>query len=321
MFNGKILILMGGPSTEREVSLRTGQAIYEALSAKGCNVSTLEVDRAIITNLQAENPAVVFIAVHGKYGEDGVIQGILDLLEIPYTGSGVLASALAMDKAVSKKVFMASDVPTPAALIFGLADKLAGYDSVVSRIRENFGLPVVVKAATQGSSIGVTIVDEADKLVAAVDDAFRYSESIVVEQFISGKEVTVAVWGNESPEALPVIEIAPKSGKYDYQSKYTSGATEYIVPARLSADVYRAVQAAAVKAYRALGCKGIARVDFMVDSNGLFYALEVNTIPGMTGTSLVPKAAAAAGIEFGALLLRLIELALQDKKMETKEVK
>lgn len=311
MFNGKIIVLMGGPSAEREVSLRTGRAVCEALSAKGCNVATLELDRNIVTNLQAANPAVVFIAVHGKYGEDGVIQGILDLLEIPYTGSGVLASALAMDKALSKKVFMASGVPTPPALFFGLQDKLTGFAAMISRIREGFALPVVIKAATQGSSIGVTIVDTAEKLPAAVDDAFLYSESIVVEQFISGKEVTVAVWGNETPEALPIIEIAPKSGRYDYQSKYTQGATEYIVPARLSAEVAGSVQAAAVKAHMALGCKGLSRVDFMIDNTGNFYALEVNTIPGMTGTSLVPKAAAAAGVEFGDFLLKLIELAVE----------
>lgn len=311
MFNGKIIVLMGGPSTEREVSLRTGTAIYEALSAKGCNVLTLELDHDIITNLQAEKPDVVFIAVHGKFGEDGVIQGVLDLLEIPYTGSGLLASALAMDKAMSKKIFMASGVPTPPSMIFGLKDKLAGFDIICNRIKEGFSLPVVVKAATQGSSVGVTIVDEADKLPDAVDDAFRYSESIVIEQFVNGKEVTVTVWGNETPEALPIIEIAPKSGRYDYQSKYTKGATEYIVPARLSEDVYCSIQAAAVKAHQAIGCRGVSRVDFMVEDDGTYYALEVNTIPGMTGTSLVPKAAAAAGIEFGDFLLRLIALALK----------
>jgi D-alanine--D-alanine ligase len=157
----------------------------------------------------------------------------------------------------------------------------------------------------------VTIVDEEDKLPDAVDDAFRYSGTVVVEQFIRGQEVTVTVWGNERPEALPIIEIAPKSGRYDYQSKYTTGATEYIVPARLSTELSSSIQAAAVKAYQALGCKGVSRVDFMIEDNGSFYALEVNTIPGMTGTSLVPKAAAAAGIEFGDFLLKLIDLAVE----------
>lgn len=311
MFKGKIIVLMGGPSAEREVSLRTGTAIYEALLAKGCDVSALELDRNIVANLQAAKPAVVFIAVHGKYGEDGVVQGILELLEIPYTGSGVLASALAMDKAISKKLFTASGVPTPPFMIFEHRDKQAGSDSITSRIKDGFTLPVVVKAATQGSSIGVTIVDEAGKLSEAIDDAFRYSETIVVEQFISGKEVTVTVWGNERPEALPIIEIAPKSGRYDYQSKYTKGATEYIVPARLSPELSASVQAAAVKAHQALGCKGLSRVDFIITDNKDYFALEVNTIPGMTGTSLVPKAAAAAGIEFGDFLLKLIDLAVE----------
>lgn len=310
MFKGKIIVLMGGPSTEREVSLRTGTAIYEALLAKGCDVATLELDRNIVANLQAAKPAVVFIAVHGKYGEDGVVQGILDLLEIPYTGSGVLASALAMDKAISKKVFMASGVETPRSMILNRQDRHANMDSIIREIEKELAMPVVVKAATQGSSIGVTIVEEIDKLAEAIKDAYRYSESVVVEQFIRGKEVTVAVWGNDAPEALPIVEIAPKSGKYDYQSKYTKGATEYIVPARLSPDVTRMIQAAAVKAHEALGCKGLSRVDFMIDEQENFYALEVNTIPGMTGTSLVPKAAAAAGIEFGDFLLRLIGFAV-----------
>jgi D-alanine-D-alanine ligase len=311
MYNGKIIVLMGGPSTEREVSLRTGTAIYEALLAKGCNVATLDLDREVVTKLQAENPDVVFIAVHGKYGEDGVVQGILDLLEIPYTGSGVLASALAMDKAMSKKVFLASNISTPRSLILTHHDKQIGLDAMLQRVAEQFSLPVVVKAATQGSSIGVTIVGEQEQLGDAINEAFTYSENVVVEQFISGKEVTVTVWGNEEAEALPIIEIAPKSGRYDYQSKYTKGATEYIVPARLPEDVYQAIQQTAVRAHQTLGCKGISRVDFMVDENGGYYALEVNTIPGMTGTSLAPKAAAAAGYEFGDFVLKLVDFALQ----------
>lgn len=311
MFKGKIVVLMGGPSTEREVSLRTGEAIYQALSAKGCQVTTLELDRDVAAKLQAERPDIVFIAVHGKYGEDGVVQGVLDLLDIPYTGSGVLASALAMDKAMSKKIFMASGVPTPVATFFGAEDRAAGSLELSKRVLADFTLPVVVKAATQGSSIGVTIVDSPDRLAAAIDEAFAYSETVVVEQFIAGREVTVTVLGNEYPEALPIIEIAPKTGRYDYQSKYTKGATEYIVPARLSPEVYAALQKSAVTAHRALGCKGVSRVDFIVTAEGEFYALEVNTIPGMTETSLVPKAAAAAGMEFGDFLLRLIDLAVK----------
>jgi len=311
LFNGKIVVLMGGPSTEREVSLRTGSAICEALLAKGCNVTGLDLDRQVVANLLLEKPDVVFIAVHGKYGEDGVVQGILDLLEIPYTGSGVLASALAMDKALSKKVFTASNIPTPRAMIFGPAEQRLGIVAMTDRIYSQFTLPVVVKAATQGSSIGVTIVNEKEALGVAVEAAFGYSETVVVEQYISGKEITVAVWGNDTPQALPIIEIAPISGRYDYQSKYTKGATEYIVPARLPKDVYQAIQQTAVEAHQALYCKGISRVDFMVENNGDFYVLEVNTVPGMTETSLVPKAAAAQGINFGDFVLNLIELALQ----------
>lgn len=311
MFNGKIVVLMGGPSTEREVSLRTGNAIYEALLAKGCNVTTLDLDRDVVAKLQAEKPDVVFIAVHGKYGEDGVVQGILDLLEIPYTGSGVLASALAMDKAISKKIFNASGIPTPRALMFGSADHRRGIEPIIEQINNQFTLPVVVKAATQGSSIGVLIVSEPEQLRAAVEEAFGYSETVVVEQYIKGQEITVAVWGNDTPQALPIVEIAPKSGCYDYKSKYTKGATEYIVPARLPETVYQAVQQTAVQAHQALQCRGLSRVDFMVEESGAFYVLEVNTVPGMTETSLVPKAAAAQGINFGDFVLKLIDLALQ----------
>lgn len=311
MFNGKIMVLMGGPSTEREVSLRTGTAIHDALLAKNCNVVTLDLDRDVVAKLLAEKPDVVFVAVHGKYGEDGIIQGILELLEIPYTGSGVLASAMAMDKAVSKKLFTAAGIPTPKALMFGSVDRRAGLEHIIDQISRQFPLPVVVKAATQGSSIGVIIVTELSKLGSALEDAFGYSETVVVEQYINGKEITVAVWGNDEPQALPVIEIAPKSGLYDYQSKYTKGATEYIVPARLPQTVYQAVQQTAVKAHQTLQCRGISRVDFMVQDDGCFYVLEVNTVPGMTETSLVPKAAAAQGMNFGDFLLNLITLAVQ----------
>lgn len=309
MKNKKIAVVMGGPSSEREVSLRTGAAIVAALTAKGYNVQGLDLDPAqFITQLREGQYDIVFNAVHGKYGEDGVLQGALELAGIPYTGSGVLASAAAMDKILSKRLFAADGIPTPRFAFFAKKEQLS---AVCEQIQASFGCPVVIKSAAQGSSIGVTIVEAPEQLVAAVEDAFRYSEVLLAEEYISGREVTVAVWGAEQPEALPIIEIVPHSGRYDYHSKYTSGATEYIVPAPLNDEVAAAVQAAAVRAFQVLGCTGIARADVMLDRTGSPYVLEVNTIPGMTATSLVPKAAAAAGISFEDLCERILLMATQ----------
>jgi D-alanine--D-alanine ligase len=307
----KIAVVMGGPSTEREVSLNTGKAILNALQEKGYDAVGIDLEpSAFIQQLQEHRIEYVFNAVHGQFGEDGVMQGALELMGIPYTGSGVLASAIAMDKGISKKVFLASGIPTPRSRLF---DKEALKQNQLSEtIAAEFTFPLVVKATSQGSSIGVMIVKTQEGLPAAITQAFQYSRQILVEEFIKGKELTVAIFGGDQPEALPVIEIVPHSGAYDYHSKYTKGATEYIVPARLSADITKNVQEVAVDAFVALGCKGIARVDIMLDEENAPQVLEVNTIPGMTATSLVPKAAAAAGISFADLCERLL-LTLKDR--------
>ncbi|CUH94039.1 D-alanine-D-alanine ligase [Propionispora sp. 2/2-37] len=300
----KVAVVMGGPSAEREVSLRTGGAILDALREKGYHAVGLElVPETFVTQIKKEQIDVVFNAVHGKFGEDGVLQGGLELLHIPYTGSGVLASAMAMDKSVSKRLFLSANIPTPRSCFFNKQDDR---QSVINDILARFAIPVVVKAAAQGSSIGVTIVEEAGALPMAVEKAFAYCDDILVEEFIKGREVTVAVWGNEKPEALPVIEIVPHSGRYDYHAKYTSGATEYHVPAQLDASTTQQVMHAAVGAFSVLGCCGVARADIMLDGNNKPYVLEMNTIPGMTATSLVPKAAAAAGIAFPELCERIL---------------
>lgn len=307
MKNKKIAVVMGGPSAEREVSLNTGAAVLAALQEKGYNAVGIDLDPArFMQQLTEAGIEVVFNAIHGQYGEDGILQGALELLGIPYTGSGVMASAMAMDKGITKRIFLSADIPTPRSRLFTKADSKT---DVITKIQEEFTIPVVVKSAAQGSSIGVVIVEKSEDISAAVDQAFTYSRTILVEEFIKGRELTVAVWGNDAPEALPIIEIVPHSGRYDYQSKYTRGATEYIVPAQLPDEIVAIVQKVALEAFSQLGCRGIARVDVMLDKENKPYVLEVNTIPGMTATSLVPKAAAAVGISFADLCERLLNMA------------
>lgn len=301
MKDKKIAVVMGGPSAEREVSLNTGKAILSALQEKGYNAVGIDLNPAqFIEQLRAEKIEVVFNAIHGQYGEDGIMQGALELMGIPYTGSGVMASSIAMDKGISKKIFLASNIPTPHSKLFNKE-----YDSrlIEKDILEEFTLPLVVKATSQGSSIGVIIVEKPEQLSEAITQAFKYSPQILIEQFIKGKELTVAIMGGKP---LPIIEIAPFSGKYDYHSKYTKGATQYLVPAPLADDVAEKIQKVAVQAYNALNCSGIARVDIMLDEENSPLVLEVNTIPGMTATSLVPKAAAADGMSFSDLCEKLL---------------
>lgn len=307
MKNRRIGVVMGGTSTEREVSLNTGKAILDALIGKGYNAVGIDLEpKNFIHQLQDNQIEVVFNAMHGIYGEDGILQGVLEMLGIPYTGSGVLASAIAMDKSISKRLFVSADIPTPRYCQYG---KQEAKETIVKDILDTFSLPVVVKASTQGSSIGVYIVDSSNGLEDAISQAFTYSNCIVVEEFIKGMEVTAAVLGGENPQVLPPIEIAPFSGKYDYHSKYTKGATNYIVPARLNEEETKLVSEIALKTFNLLGCRGVARVDFMVDEKKRPYVLEVNTIPGMTATSLVPKAAAARGISFADLCEKLLLMA------------
>ena len=305
MRNKKIAVVMGGPSAEREVSLNTGRAILTALQEKGYQAVGIDLDpRRLVEQLEQEKIEIVFNAIHGLYGEDGLLQGTLEMLGIPYTGSGVLASAMAMDKTVSKRLFLSAGIPTPRSRLYN--KQTAGLDATVTEIQEQFGVPVVIKAAAQGSSIGVMIVEELAGIKAAVAEAFTYSGHIVVEEFIQGKELTVSILGSEQPKALPIIEIVPQSGRYDYTSKYTKGATEYIVPARLEAGVAEHIQHVALDAYKLLGCRGIGRVDVMLDADNRPYVLEINTIPGMTATSLVPKAAAATGLSFADLCEQIL---------------
>lgn len=301
----RIAVVMGGPSREREVSLRTGTAIVAALQHQGYDAMGIDFEpRTFIDQLRESGAEVVFNAIHGLYGEDGRIQGMLDMLGIPYTGSGVAASAVAMDKWVSKCVFLQAGIPTPKSRLVsaGAVQDAANID----QLQREFPVPVVIKAVDQGSSIGVEIVRQAEEFFPAVQRVAAISERILLESFVQGREFTVAVWGDDEPAALPVIEIVPKDGWYDYDTKYTKGATEYIVPAQVEEFIARGIQEAAMAAYLVLGCRGIARVDIMLDEQQYPYVLEVNTVPGMTETSLVPKAAAAAGLTFGELCERIL---------------
>ena len=289
----KIGVLLGGLSSEREVSLRTGEAVLAALLERGHDAIPIYVDRDVDVALRQERVDVAFVCLHGRWGEDGCVQGLLELLGIPYTGCDVLSSALAMNKVKAKELFRLHNLPTPAYYSLTAADTadLAG-------VHGDFGFPCVVKPIREGSSVGVGICHTFEELAPAVERALCFDDEILVERFIIGKEVSVAILEDR---AIGACEIAPREGFYDYANKYTRGATEYFVPPRLSPERYRGVLAQALRAHRALGCRGATRVDMMVSESGNEFILEVNTVPGLTPTSLLPKIADAAGISFGEL--------------------
>ncbi len=304
MKNKKIAVLMGGPSAEREVSLRTGAAIHKALLAKGYNAVAIDLEpKNLAQQLAAQQIEVVFNAIHGLYGEDGCVQGQLNMLGIPYTGSGVLSSALAMDKIMSKRIFVADGIPTPNFIFIKKQPLVDCVKIIVSK----FSFPLVIKPPSQGSSVGVEIVQNQDGLESSLQNAFQYDDELLIEEFIAGRELTVSVARFDGQViALPIIEIVPNSGVYDYTSKYTLGATNYIVPAPVDEDTTRKVQELAVRSYAALGCAGVARADVMLDQNKNAYVLEVNTVPGMTATSLVPKSAKVYGLDFEELCEKIL---------------
>lgn len=360
----RVGVLMGGASSERDISLASGKMVAEnlpkdrydvvmldtlalmarnpklapelraralSLLAGGGRPETLaERDKTLPESFQSQireasaavSPAtealavsgaaspidVAFIALHGPYGEDGTLQGMLDLIGIPYVGSGCLASALAMDKAMAKKVFAAEGIPTPRGVVLERGRFVASPDAAAT-LAAAF-VPAVVKPSRQGSSIGMSMVNEASAMRAALDVAFEYDARVLVEERVRGTEITVGVIGNKEPQALPVVEIVPKRDFFDYQAKYDPGLTDEICPARILEAVAKEAQAIAIKSHRALDCRGLSRVDMMVGERGIV-VLEVNTMPGMTTSSLLPKAARAAGIPFGDLLDRLVRLALE----------
>lgn len=293
MQSRKIGVLLGGLSSERDVSLRTGEAVLAALRGRGHDAVPIYVDGDVDVALRQERIDVAFIALHGRWGEDGSIQGLLEMLGIPYTGSDVMASALAMHKGKAKELFRLHNLPTPAYYVLAAAET-----NDLMNAHGDFGFPCVVKPIREGSSVGVTICHSMNELGPAVDKALCFDDEILVERFIAGQEVSVAILDDR---ALGAVEIAPRAGFYDYANKYTRGATDYFVPPRMSPERYRGILAQALRAHTALGCRGATRVDMMVSDSGNEFILEVNTVPGLTPTSLLPKIADAAGISFGEL--------------------
>ena len=303
-----VALLSGGRSAEREVSLKSGEQVYQALNKNRYNIRRYD-PRDDLARLIAEAGEldVALIILHGRYGEDGTIQGLLELLDIPYHGSGVLGSALGINKILSKRLYEHAGLPTSPYLILDRADP-----DKQARVQEVLGFPVVVKPEHEGSSIGLSIVVEAGNLKPALELAAEYDRFVLVEKYLEGTEITAAVLGNLDPQPLPLVEIVPGDQYefFDYEAKYKPGATEEICPARLNEELTKKAQDYAVRAHQALRCRGYSRTDMIV-SNDEVYILETNTIPGMTATSLYPQAAAAAGIGFAELLDRLIELALE----------
>ncbi len=301
--NKKIAVLMGGLSAERDVSLKTGNAVLKALLENGCDAEGVDVGTDLPGQLRAADAELAFICLHGRYGEDGTVQGLLEMMQIPYTGSGVMASSMAMDKVITKQLLLYNEISTPGFAVYRAGDDRG---EIMDRCRH---FPLVVKPAREGSTIGISIVHDRAELEAGLTEALRHDDLVLIEDFIRGDEVTVSVLNGEP---LPIIKIVPKSGFYDYSSKYTPGQTEYLLPAPLEAVLYNRLQETSVTACHVLNCRGAARVDFMVRERE-FFCLEVNTIPGMTETSLLPKAAAEAGVTFSQLVMQILEDASLNK--------
>ena len=294
---GKVAVLFGGKSGEREVSLKSGSAVLAALQRQGVDAQAFDPATRPLHDLEAFDRAI--ISLHGRFGEDGAMQGALELLGIPYTGSGVMASAIGMDKWRTKLIWSAAGISTPAF-------ELVKADSDFAAIEQKLGLPLFVKPANEGSSIGISKVKQAGELKAAYELAAKSDPRVIAEQFVGGGEYTVGILGNK---ALPIVRIVPKTEFYDYEAKYLRDDTEYLCPCGLSAEKEAQIQQEALQAFNAIGCRGWGRVDFLMDAAGNHYFLEVNTSPGMTDHSLVPMAAKAAGISFDELVVRILELA------------
>jgi D-alanine-D-alanine ligase len=292
----KIGVLMGGLSAEREVSLKSGTAVHQALIARGYHAVAVDVGRDVGRVLTQESVEVAFICLHGRLGEDGAVQGLLETMGIPYTGSGVLASALAMNKIYAKTVFQGSGLTVAPYRVLRRGEKL-------DLTSPGFSLPVVIKPSQEGSSVGVSIVKGETEIAQALAEAFRYDEDILVEQFVKGREIQVGILDDR---AIGAIEIVPKKEFYDFEAKYTAGMAEHILPAPLAAPLYRKVLDAGELAHRCLGCSCYSRVDFLVTETGECFLLEVNTLPGMTALSLLPEIAGGAGIGFEELVERIL---------------
>ena len=294
---GKVAVLMGGWAAEREVSLKSGQAVLQGLLEKGIDAHGIDAGRDVLDVLREQKFDLVFNMLHGRGGEDGEIQGALELLQIPYTGCGVMASAISMDKLMTKRIWTGSGLPTPA---FEILSRESDFNEVV----DTLGLPIIVKPAQEGSSIGMTKVSEANQLQLAFEIAAQYDDVIFAEQWVTGKEFTIAIIGDE---VLPPVRLKAKGDFYDYEAKYTTDETEYHCPCGLEEEAEERLKLLAKSAFKIVGGKGWGRVDVMQDNNGTFWLIEVNTIPGMTDHSLVPMAAKAHGLSFSDLTVEILK--------------
>ncbi len=308
---GKVGVLMGGPSTEREVSLKSGKAVCESFQQLGIKFVAIDITTDDVESntrlIKSHGLDCVFLALHGRFGEDGQIQEILENVNIPYTGSGVLASKLAMDKVATHRIFQAYNLDVPKYIVI----EKSAYEPYSVNLGD-FKFPVVVKPAKQGSSVGLTMVNTPYDLGRAIELALSFDEKVLLEEFIRGREVTVGILDQK---ALPVVEILPKKGIFDYEAKYQPGMTDYIVPAQLGDKMTVNLQKKALTAHRILGCFGCSRVDIILREDNVPFILEVNTIPGFTKTSLLPKAALACGIDFSRLCINLLRLAYEKTKV------
>jgi D-alanine-D-alanine ligase len=297
----RIAVLMGGQSAEREISIRSGRAVWTALIRKGYDAIPLEVDSSVVARLREVRGQIAFIALHGPGGEDGTIQGMLEVLHIPYTGSGVRACAVAMDKAITKSILEHGGIPVPRGFVRTIRERRKPLPS-------GFRFPLVVKPVSQGSTLGITIVRKSRDLSKGLEAAFAYGATVLIEEYIDGRELTVGIL-NDRP--LPVVEIIPRSGFYDFAAKYTPGASVYKAPAPLSSRQTKQIQALALDVHRHFGCRGATRVDFRMDRKGSPFVLELNTVPGMTETSLLPMAAKAARLSYEDMVEAILESAIE----------
>jgi D-alanine-D-alanine ligase len=296
---GKVAVLLGGPSAEREISLLSGNAVLAALRERDIDAHAFDPAERELWNLKKEGFDRVFIALHGRFGEDGTVQGALETLHIPYTGSGVMSSALAMDKWRTKLVWLASGIATPKYAVLNA-------NTDWQQVARDLGLPLIVKPAREGSTIGITKVNTANELPAAYGLAVQHDELVLAEEFVAGQELTAAVLGDR---ALPLVRIEAPEGNYDYQNKYFTDATKYYCPAGIRPEIEETIQGETLKAFRVLDCSGWGRADLILRRDGTFSFLEMNTSPGMTGHSLVPMAAKQAGLSFADLAVRILEMA------------
>jgi D-alanine-D-alanine ligase len=305
-------VLMGGRSLERDVSLRSGRRVCQALAELGYDVLELDVDESFVPTLKQERPDLVYIALHGKFGEDGTVQELLEILDIPYTGPGVFASTMGFNKALSKEIFLHEGIDTPPFFVLSEATfQEMGAVQALEAVAEKLGFPLVVKPAAQGSALGVNFATSQQDLPLAVQSSLHYDERVLLEKYVKGIEVAASILGNEELQPLPLVETVPRSEFFDFDSRYTPGLTEYYCPARLDEATAAKATEAALRTHRALGCLNVSRVDIIIDEAGTPQVLELNISPGMTETSLLPMAAATAGLDFKELVAKLVELALE----------